>query len=53
LKIRNQERKKVGKFFFRFGYGESGADVYDRMSLFLSSLFRKMDETELEDRKKR
>ncbi|CAF3918044.1 unnamed protein product, partial [Rotaria sp. Silwood1] len=30
-------------FFYRFLCGESGADVYDRVSLFLDSLFREMD----------
>ncbi|CAF1105298.1 unnamed protein product [Adineta ricciae] len=35
------ERKKVGDFYFRFTNGESGADVYDRCTLFLDTLFRK------------
>lgn len=34
------ERKKVGHFFYRFPNGESGADVYDRVSHFLESVFR-------------
>jgi broad specificity phosphatase PhoE len=38
-----QERKKVGKFYYRFPTGESGADVYDRASLFLTSLYREID----------
>lgn len=33
-------RAKVGAFFYRFGTGESGADVFDRASTFLESLFR-------------
>jgi broad specificity phosphatase PhoE len=33
-------RKRVGAFYYRFGTGESGADVYDRASDFLESLFR-------------
>jgi broad specificity phosphatase PhoE len=37
------ERRKVGKFYYRFPTGESGADVYDRASLFLTSLFREID----------
>ncbi|CAF3946814.1 unnamed protein product [Rotaria sp. Silwood1] len=37
------ERQKIGRFFYRFGNGESGADVYDRVSLFMDSLFREMD----------
>ena len=37
------ERKKVGRFFYRFRGGESGADVYDRVSSFIDSLIREMD----------
>ncbi|CAF3360868.1 unnamed protein product [Rotaria sp. Silwood2] len=37
------ERKKIGRFFYRFRNGESGADVYDRVSSFMDSLFREMD----------
>lgn len=33
-------RREVGAFFYRFHEGESGADVYDRVSLFLETLFR-------------
>jgi broad specificity phosphatase PhoE len=35
-----EERVKVGDFYYRFTNGESGADVYDRCSLFLDTLFR-------------
>eukprot|EP00511_Aplanochytrium_stocchinoi_P004826 CAMPEP_0204831938 /NCGR_PEP_ID=MMETSP1346-20131115/12195_1 /ASSEMBLY_ACC=CAM_ASM_000771 /TAXON_ID=215587 /ORGANISM="Aplanochytrium stocchinoi, Strain GSBS06" /LENGTH=337 /DNA_ID=CAMNT_0051963401 /DNA_START=83 /DNA_END=1096 /DNA_ORIENTATION=- len=35
-----QERLKFGRFFYRFPSGESGADVYDRVSSFQESLFR-------------
>jgi len=35
-----RERKKFGSFFYRFPNGESGADVYDRISTFLETLFR-------------
>jgi len=38
-------RKEVGRFFFRFPNGESGADVYDRVTSFLSSVYRTMDKT--------
>ena len=31
---------KFGRFFYRFPNGESGADVYDRVSSFLDSMFR-------------
>ena len=37
-----QERERVGKFFFRFQDGESGADVFDRVSSFMESMFREM-----------
>jgi len=35
-----KERREVGKFFYRFSTGESGADVYDRCSSFFETLFR-------------
>jgi len=38
-----RERDRLGHFFYRFPCGESGADVYDRVSLFLDTLFREMD----------
>jgi broad specificity phosphatase PhoE len=37
------ERQKIGRFFYRFRNGESGADVYDRVSSFMESLYREMD----------
>jgi len=37
------EREKIGRFFYRFKSGESGADVYDRVSSFMDSLYREMD----------
>lgn len=44
---RNREfRKEFGYFFYRFPNGESCADVYDRMSLFLDSLYRRFDRTD-------
>ena len=39
----SQTRNEVGTFYYRFAEGESGADVYDRVSSFLESLFREMD----------
>ena len=36
-------RKQFGYFFYRFPEGESCADVYDRMALFMDSLFRRFD----------
>jgi len=44
-----KERTLVGKFFFRFPQGESGADVYDRVTTFLESLFRLFDRFNCED----
>lgn len=37
---RQRRRLLVGRFFFRYPDGESGADVYDRVTMFLDSLFR-------------
>jgi broad specificity phosphatase PhoE len=36
-------RKKFGFFFYRFPDGESCADVYDRMALFLDTLYRRFE----------
>jgi len=38
-----EEQKRARHFFFRFSGGESSADVYDRASLFLSTLIHEMD----------
>ena len=35
-----RERDEFGRFFYRFPNGENGADVCDRVSSFLDSLFR-------------
>jgi broad specificity phosphatase PhoE len=43
LKDEFEEQKRFGYFFYRFSCGESGADLYDRASLFLDTLFREMD----------
>jgi len=37
-----QERRAFGAFYYRFPNGESGADVYDRVDSFWSSLNREM-----------
>ena len=34
------DRLKYGRFFYRFPSGEAGSDVYDRVGLFLQTLFR-------------
>ncbi|KAJ4967837.1 hypothetical protein NE237_014538 [Protea cynaroides] len=36
-------RQRFGRFFYRFPEGESAADVYDRLSSFLESLWRDID----------
>ena len=37
------ERHKFGAFYYRFPDGESGSDVFDRVSTFLDSLWRSFD----------
>ncbi len=39
-KLIEAERRQFGSFFYRIPDGESGADVYDRMSSFMETLFR-------------
>jgi broad specificity phosphatase PhoE len=41
-----EERRKVGKFYYRFLNGESGADVYDRANNVLDYIFRSIDDIE-------
>jgi broad specificity phosphatase PhoE len=36
-------RDRYGHFYYRFTHGESGSDVYDRVSTFLESMFRKFE----------
>lgn len=36
----SEERWKYGHFYYRFPNGESGSDVYDRVSAFLETLYR-------------
>eukprot|EP00924_Labyrinthula_sp_SR-Ha-C_P005129 snap_masked-scaffold_1-processed-gene-22.45-mRNA-1 protein AED:0.16 eAED:0.16 QI:0/-1/0/1/-1/1/1/0/436 len=40
MKQCKKERLQFSRFFYRFPMGESGADVYDRVSSFMESLFR-------------
>ena len=44
-KIR-RERHKYGSFFYRMPHGESGADVYDRVTTFIDTLHRDFDKIE-------
>lgn len=39
----NEERKRHSYFFYRIKDGESGADVYDRISTFLETLLKYKD----------
>ncbi len=43
--VRRQKelRNEFGHFYYRFTHGESGSDVYDRVSTFLESLFRNVE----------
>lgn len=34
------ERLRFGRFWYRFPHGESGADVYDRMTIFEDHMIR-------------
>jgi len=38
-----EQLKRTKRFYYRFSGGESGADVYDRASLFLDTLMHEMD----------
>ncbi|GLT95005.1 hypothetical protein SLE2022_127120 [Rubroshorea leprosula] len=38
-----EARERFGRFFYRFPEGESAADVFDRVSSFLESLWRDID----------
>ncbi|XP_074292765.1 phosphoglycerate mutase-like protein AT74 [Silene latifolia] len=43
MKIIKQTRERFGRFFYRFPEGESAADVFDRVSSFMESLWRDID----------
>ncbi|KAF6171637.1 hypothetical protein GIB67_042152 [Kingdonia uniflora] len=47
MKVVKQTRERFGRFFFRFPDGESAADVFDRVSSFLESLWRDIDMSRL------
>ncbi|GAB4855503.1 hypothetical protein Ancab_024122 [Ancistrocladus abbreviatus] len=49
MKIVKETREKFGRFFYRFPDGESAADVYDRVSSFLESLWRDIDMNRLQN----
>ena len=39
-RLKYEDRKRHSYFFYRIENGESGADVYDRISMFLETLYR-------------
>ncbi|KAI4301843.1 hypothetical protein L6164_035083 [Bauhinia variegata] len=43
MKSVKETRERFGRFFYRFPDGESAADVFDRVSSFLESLWRDLD----------
>ncbi|OWM62963.1 phosphoglycerate mutase-like protein AT74 [Punica granatum] len=43
MKVVKETRERFGRFFYRFPEGESAADVFDRVSSFLESLWRDLD----------
>uniref|UniRef100_A0A7C8ZL20 Uncharacterized protein n=1 Tax=Opuntia streptacantha TaxID=393608 RepID=A0A7C8ZL20_OPUST len=43
MKLIKETRIRFGRFFYRFPEGESSADVYDRVSSFMESLWRDID----------
>ncbi|PON85509.1 Histidine phosphatase [Trema orientale] len=47
MKVIKQTRERFGRFFYRFPEGESAADVFDRVSGFLESLWRDIDNNRL------
>ncbi|KAF3454412.1 hypothetical protein FNV43_RR04859 [Rhamnella rubrinervis] len=43
MKVIQETRDRYGRFFYRFPEGESVADVYDRVSSFLDTIWRDID----------
>ncbi|XP_002966946.2 phosphoglycerate mutase-like protein AT74 [Selaginella moellendorffii] len=43
MKVVKETRDRFGRFFYRFPEGESAADVFDRVTSFLESLWRDID----------
>lgn len=41
--LEKRERQNFGRFFYRFPNGESGADVYDRITIFEDHMVRDID----------
>lgn len=40
VRLAKEERAKFGRFYYRFPSGESGLDVYNRVTSFISTLHR-------------
>ncbi len=49
VRLQKEERNRFGHFFYRLAHGESGADVYDRVSTFLESLHRHFEDPRFPD----
>jgi len=45
----DKERDDYGKFYYRISDGESGADVYDRLSTFIETLYRDFEKESCPD----
>jgi broad specificity phosphatase PhoE len=41
MAVCQEERERFGSFYYRFPQGESGADVYDRVSGFMETMHRR------------
>lgn len=48
IKKEKELRNDFGHFWYRFHHGESGSDVYDRVSTFLESLHRNFSDPQME-----
>jgi len=48
VKVAKAERGDFGRFYYRFPNGESGFDVYNRVSSFISTIFRDIQQLQAE-----
>jgi len=46
-----RERRNYGRFYFRFPNGESGLDVYCRVTSFIATMFRDFQNKKIQDKK--
>lgn len=49
MPLQMKEKKEFGAFYYRFQHGESPADVYDRASIFLETLYRSWEDNTYEN----